>query len=360
MLGAATDNAASWSAVVAALAIVVAAVCLLRHVPASAASAATHVVGTVAPAVAGPRRAGAGARARAARCGPASWPLRWRPPIAGGAAWWSRDARARRVARQRRHGVPRRRDALRRLAADLLTALTATALFLALAAACALRERVGSRALGRDRRRRWRRSLGGWALDRLGRSCMEADTDGPRLALAVYAGLVGVVAAPLTRRTPHPGDPRGRRGRAGHRRRRATPPTIATTAMALTIVGTAICLVAVTTRDRALLGWARRRSCSGCATVHPRGRGRAGSRALHAARRRAAHRRRRLAAAHRPRDQQLHDARQRADPRPAAQPAARPGRAGLAARRADRCRRCARPRRRASSSGSPHRSCSAP
>ena len=85
---------------------------------------------------------------------------------------------------------------------------------------------------------------------------MGADLEARVLALAVYAGLVGV-----PRLTRWPGAPsRGSRSRS-------TAVVLAvlatglsgderTTAMVLTVVGTAICAVAVTTRDRGLLGWA--------------------------------------------------------------------------------------------------------
>jgi hypothetical protein len=84
---------------------------------------------------------------------------------------------------------------------------------------------------------------------------MGAEVADRSLALAVYAGLVGVLASPVTLRAAtrvaleaaavvlaalavgYSGDER-------------------TSAMALTIVGTAVCLVAVTTRDRGLAGWA--------------------------------------------------------------------------------------------------------
>jgi hypothetical protein len=84
---------------------------------------------------------------------------------------------------------------------------------------------------------------------------MDADPTARTLALAVYAALVGVVASPLTRQ-----------GLTRLSLEVAAvvltgiaalgAPDDQTVAMVLTIAGTAICLVAVTTRDRELLSWA--------------------------------------------------------------------------------------------------------
>ena len=81
-----------------------------------------------------------------------------------------------------------------------------------------------------------------------------SDDDAVAIALAVYAALVGVLAAPITR----------------HLTSRITfevsalvvgtvaatyPADAETSAMALTIVGSAICLVSVAKRDRELFSW---------------------------------------------------------------------------------------------------------
>ena len=74
---------------------------------------------------------------------------------------------------------------------------------------------------------------------------VEADTEARTLALAAYAGLVGVLAAPLTRRHlpgSHSSAPRPLLAVVAT----GYSTDLEATAMALTIVGTAICLVAVT------------------------------------------------------------------------------------------------------------------
>ena len=84
---------------------------------------------------------------------------------------------------------------------------------------------------------------------------MDAAVADRALALAVYAGLVGVLASPLARRTA---TRLALEAVAGGLALVAAAVTDdeRTDAMVLTIVGTAVCLIAVTTRDRALLGWA--------------------------------------------------------------------------------------------------------
>ena len=276
------DNAASWSAVVAAVAIVIAAVCLLRHVPASARAAATQAVGTVAPAV-----LALGGLVLVLELEPPLWAAvlaaALATAIAGGAAWWSRDHT---LAASLGSGATAYLAVVTlyaALAADLLTALTATALFLALAAAAALRERVGavlSAAIsaGAGSARRW---LG---AHRVG-DCHGGRHRGPRPRPGGVrrAGRPGRRAVDPSYR--HAGDrSRAQRSSLADRRHLYSADD-RTTAMALTIVGTAICLVAVTTRDRAPAGLGRS-GRAGVRQVHPGRRGRAGSRALHAARRR--------------------------------------------------------------------------
>jgi hypothetical protein len=246
------DNAAAWSAVVAAAAVVLAAASLLRHVPDAMRTAATQVVGTLAPAF--------------LALGGLMLVLELEPPlwagvlagglatgIAGGATWWSRDHTLAGSAGSVATAYLAVVTLYTALAADLLTALTATALFLGLTVAGILRERSDARFSAAVTS--WlAAALGGLSLASWGQ-VMEADPAARSLALAVFAGLVGVVASPMTRHaatrvslesaavalavvaTASSGDER-------------------TAAMTLTIAGTALCLVIVTTRDRAWLGWA--------------------------------------------------------------------------------------------------------
>jgi hypothetical protein len=245
------DNAASWAGVVAALTIVVAAVCLLRHVPSASRVSVRRAVVTVAPAV-----LALGTLAMVLELEPPLWAgvltAALATVIAGSAAWWSRDA----VLAGALGGVAAAYLAIVTLyaasAADLLTALATTGLFLVLAAAAALRERAGaqiSAALSAC----LASLLGGWALVGWG-EVMSADVDARTIALAAYAGVVGVLAAPVTRRAAT---------RVTLEASAAVLALVAAAstgdaqvlAMVVTIAGTAICVVAVTTRDRALLGW---------------------------------------------------------------------------------------------------------
>ena len=246
-----SDNAASWTAVVLALAVVVTATALLRQVPPFRRSAATRVVATVAPAV-----LALGGLALVLELEPPLWAgvlaAALATATAGWAAWWSRDdvlAGSVGSAGTAYLAVVMLYAAL---AADVLTALTGTATFVLLAAAGALRDKVGAlysapllaglAALAGA----W--ALGGWA------AVLEAGSTTITLALAVYAGLVGVAAAPLTRRTPTRVTLEAMAAALGVLAT-ATSADDQTSAMTLTILGSAICLIAVTTRDRAALGW---------------------------------------------------------------------------------------------------------
>lgn len=246
------DNAAGWAAVVAALAVVIAAACLLRHVPAVMRAAATQAVGTLAPA--------------AVALGGLVLVLELEPPLwagvltgvlatgaAGGAAWWSRDHTVAGSAGSAATAYLALVTLYAALAADLLAALWATTLFLGLSVACTLRERAGARFSAAATA--WlAAATGGLALVSWGQ-VMDVDLAARSLALAVYAGLVGVVASPLTRHTATRVSLESAAvvialiatGASGDER---------TAAMVLTIVGSAVCLVSVTTRDRAPLGWA--------------------------------------------------------------------------------------------------------
>lgn len=245
------DNAAAWTSVVVATAIVVAAVCLVRHAPSPTRESAVRAVGTVAPAV-----LALGALAMVLELEPPLWAgvltAALATAIAGSAAWWSRDS----VLDGALGSVATAYLALVTLYAasdaDLLTALTATTLFLVLAATAALRERAGaetSAAMSAC----LAALLGGWALVGWGQ-VMSADVDARAIALAVYAGLVGVLAAPVTRLATT---------RLALEISAAVLALLAAAstgndqvlAMVVTIAGTAVCVITVTTRDRALLGW---------------------------------------------------------------------------------------------------------
>jgi hypothetical protein len=251
-MSAQVDNAASWSFLVAAVALVFAATCLLRPLPVGVRRDATQVVGTLAPAMLG--------------LGVLVLVLELEPPLwagvlaaglaalaAGAAAWWSRDHLAAAVLGSGATAYLSVVTLYAASAADLLLALATTALFLLLATAGALREQAGPRPssavlaalaalVGGWATVAWTQELGGGAEARV-------------LTLAVYAGLVGVAASPLARRVLT---------RVSLEVAAVVLAMLATglsgderiAAMVLTVVGTAVCVVAVTTSDRRLLGWA--------------------------------------------------------------------------------------------------------
>jgi len=245
-------TAAPWTAVVVALTMVAAAFSLLHHAPAQLRRDATQVVGTLAPAV-----VALGALVLMLELDPPLWAAvlaaGLATAVAGGAAWWSRDETAAAVlatcATAYLVGIT-----LYAASSDhLLTALATTALFLGLAATGALRELVGAR-LSAGMAATLAALTGGWALVAWG-LVMESDTEARTLALAGYAALVLLLAAPLSRHTST---------RIALESSAAVLALVATgyytgdlavTAMVLTIFGSAICAVAVTTRDRNWFGW---------------------------------------------------------------------------------------------------------
>ncbi len=246
------DNAASWSAVVAALAVVAAAVCLLRQLPAAVRAPARQVVGTVAPAV-----VALGALLLVLELEPPLWAgvlaAGLATAVAGGAAWWSRDRVLASIVGSGATAYLAVVTLYAACAAHLLTALTTTVLFLVLAMVTALRDRVGA-VVSAGMAVVLAALAGGWAIVAWG-LVMGADTEARTLVLATYAGLAGVVASPLTRRTStRVALEAAAVVLAGAAVTYSTDERVI--AMALTIVGTAICLVAVTARDRDLLGWA--------------------------------------------------------------------------------------------------------
>ena len=245
-------GAGAWTAGVVALVLVAALAALLTHVPEHLRGEAGLAVGALAP--------GAlvlGGLVIVLHLEPPLWAgvlaAALATAVAASAAWWVREHVLAAVLASCATAYLALLTLVAASAADLLVALVTSALLVGLAAASALRERTDARpsaavagALAA--------LAGGWALVAWGQ-VMAADTGAQTLTLAVYAGLVGVIAAPLTR----------------HASTRitleataavlavtavASTPDDATTAMALTIVGTALCLIAVTVRDRAPLGWA--------------------------------------------------------------------------------------------------------
>lgn len=245
-------DTAAWAAVGVALALVLAAVCLLPRLPSATRRDAARCIATLAPA--------------ALALGALELVLELEPPlwaavlvaglataISAGTTWWSRDHVVAASLGSAATAYLATVTLYAALAADLLTALSASVLAVTLAVAAALRERAGAQPSAATAAGLAALS-GAWAL--VGWvHVWDASLESQALALAVYAGLAGVLAAPVTRRTAT----------------RLTLEVVAaglalvatfvtgddrTTAMVLTIVGTAICVMAVSTRDRSLLGWA--------------------------------------------------------------------------------------------------------
>lgn len=246
------DEVAAWTAGVVALSVVAAALCLLRRVPEARRGVASRVLATLAP----PTLA-LGALVVLLELEPPLWTAVLAAGVAtvvaGAAAWWSRDhvlAGGLGSAATAYLGVVLLCAAITN---QLLLALSTVGLFLVLTAVAVLRERGGGR-LSAAVAGSLAGLFGGWALVAWGR-VLDADSEVLALALAVYAATVALLAAPTTRRT------------TTRVTLEATAVTLAvlatgfagedrTTAMVLTILGTAVCLVAATTRDRLRLGWA--------------------------------------------------------------------------------------------------------
>ncbi|MET0839813.1 MAG: hypothetical protein ABWY19_13585, partial [Marmoricola sp.] len=193
------DNAATWALGLAAVAVVAATASLLRRVPAARQSLARSSFRALAPAV-----LALGAVVVTFELEPLLWvgvlAAALATAVAGGAAW-----------AVRRQIVPALVASLATAylavltlwtasAAHLLTAGSATTLALGLLVVCALREREGS-DLAAAIAGAAGALAGGYALVSWG-LVLEAGRESEALALAVYAALVGVVASPLTRRTP--------------------------------------------------------------------------------------------------------------------------------------------------------------
>jgi hypothetical protein len=246
------SDTAAWTAVVVALTMVAAAASLLRHVPAPARREATQLVGTLAPAV-----VALGGLVLVLELDPPLWAAvlaaGLATAIAAGAAWWSRDAILAAVVGSCATAYLALVTLYGASSDDLLTALATTALFLGLVTAGALRELASNTQVSAGLATALGALVGGWALVAWG-LVMESDTEARALVLAAYAGLVGILASPLTRRTST---------RVALECSAALLAVVATsysadlevTAMTLTIVGTAICLIAVSTQDRTVFGW---------------------------------------------------------------------------------------------------------
>ncbi len=189
---------APWTAVVVALTLVAAAASLLRHVPDQLRRDATHVVGTLAPAV-----VALGGLVLVLELEPPLWAAvlaaGLATAIAAGAAWWSRDETLAAVLGSCATAYLTVVTLYAASGDQLLIALVTTALFLGLAATGALRELVGAQ-VSAVLAAALAALTGGWALISWG-LLMESDTEARTLALAAYAGLVGVLAAPLARHT---------------------------------------------------------------------------------------------------------------------------------------------------------------
>lgn len=254
-MAAQVDNAASWSFVVAALALVAATAGAMRRLPVGPRLVAADLVVALAPAV-----VALGALVLVLELEPPLWAgvlaAGLATTVAGAAAWWSRDSLVAAAADSVATAYLAVVTVYAASASDLLAALALTALFLALAGAASLRELAGRQPSAAGLAA-LSALLGGWALVGWGEQ-LAADRASQALALAVYAGLVGVLARPLARRTATRLALESAAVVLGALAvGLATGPTgdEGTVAMVLTILGTAVCVVAVTAQDRALAGW---------------------------------------------------------------------------------------------------------
>lgn len=244
-------GAAVWTNVVVVVAVVAAAACLLRFAPAGERGSLARSAVVLSAAVVGVGLleivlelepslwlAVLVAATVAAAMGAGTWSVRDRQPanLLGTAATAYLVLLAAVLASQ----------------AWLLAALLASALAVALGAAATLRERVGAdlpaALLGLLAALAGGVALVEWGL------FLEADATARSLVLSAYAGLLGLAAAPATRRAPM---------RVGVETAAGALALVAVgmapdghaDAMSLTVVGTAIAAIAVLNRDRSQLGW---------------------------------------------------------------------------------------------------------
>ena len=242
---------AGWVHGVVALSVVVALLALVRLVPATHRSNAWSTAAVTASAV-----TGLGALDLVLALTPPLWAAVLASALVtalvAGVTWWVRDdAPASWVGSAATAYVGALSLALA-ASADLLTALVSTVALVALAVAFAYREREGA-ALAAAGCGALAVLSGGYALSSWG-LVLGADAVSRAVALAVYAGLAALVAAPLSRRTT---------SRLALEASAvlvavaavAVAPDDSTLAMVLTILGTAAAVVAVTGRDRAVASW---------------------------------------------------------------------------------------------------------
>jgi hypothetical protein len=245
------DNAATWAFGVAAVVVVAAMAALLRRVPPVRHALALGVFGALAPAV-----LALGIVVVVCELEPPLWggvlAAALATAVAGGAAWVVRGQTVPAVVGSLATGYFAVLTLWTASAAHLLSACSATALALGLLTAFALREREGS-DLAAGIAGAMGALVGGYALVSWG-LVLEAGQESEGLALAVYAALVGMVASPLTRRTP---SRVALEVAAGMLAVFAVALSVDAqgAAMALTVVGTGIAVIAVTNRDRLVLGW---------------------------------------------------------------------------------------------------------
>ncbi len=245
------DAAAPWTAGVVALALVVSAAGVLRHVPRHHRELALRGLGALAPAV-----LALGSLVLVLELEPPLWAgvltASLAAAVAGGAAWSVREVPMAAAIGSLATAYLTLLALYAASAAHLLTALVATVLTALLVVVSGLRERVYARpsaaiAAGLAG------LAGGWALLGWGQ-LMGADDRALAVALAGYAALVGLLAAPVTRQLST---------RVGIEISAALVALVAvgysqdeaTVAMAATIVGSAICVIAVSNRDRAVGSW---------------------------------------------------------------------------------------------------------
>ncbi len=244
-------GAAPWTAGIVALAVASSLVLLLRRVPERHRASAGPSVGAVAPAV-----LALGALVLVLGLQPPLWvgvlAAAVATAIAAGATWWVRDHSVAAASGTTTTAYLAALTLYTAAANDLLIAVTTSIFAVVLVVVLVLRDLAG-RHFSAAASGALAALVGGWALVAWGVE-LGADADARGLALALYAALVGVIASPATR----------------HEAPRITLEVTAmvlavtavvaipdphTSAMAMTAVGSAICLVAVANRDRAQLGW---------------------------------------------------------------------------------------------------------
>ena len=244
-------GAAPWTAGVVALAVAATLVLLLRRVRHTHREAASRCVGALAPAV-----LALGVLDLVLALEPALWvgvlAAIAATAIATVAAWWVRDHVVAAVAGATATAYLGGLTLYTAAANDLLIAATTSVFAVALVVAFALRDRAGT-SISASTCAALAAVLGAWALDSWG-LVLGADADARGLTLACYAALVGVLANPSTRHEAPRIAFESTALTLGAAAAMSTPGDLAT-AMVLTIVGSAICLVAVANLDRGKLGW---------------------------------------------------------------------------------------------------------